>query len=183
MNPFTALKNFSPFHFTPFHSTPLHFTSLSSPTLSTLHFTWLCYSYLQLTSLHFLSPSLPLTIIITNNNNKVPLLSNWTKCKDSHVYTEIFYYTWQNNNTRWQVLLPESIKIVFIHMIQVAVSKTTVPFRRARRQPLQHIGVLCCLQDRRDCDTDDRYSSVKTSLLENRFLLLHVPTFRAFVAR
>ena len=62
MNPFTALKNLSPFHFTsPFIYFFLHI-------LSTLHFTSLCYSYLQLTSLHFtsftfyfLSPSFPLT--------------------------------------------------------------------------------------------------------------------------
>jgi len=55
MNPVTALKNLSPFHFTFF-----------SLILSTLHFTSLCYAYLQLTSLNFtslhsLSPSLPLT--------------------------------------------------------------------------------------------------------------------------
>ena len=44
MNPFTALKNLSPFHFIFF-----------SLILLTLHFTSLCYSYLQLTSLHFTS--------------------------------------------------------------------------------------------------------------------------------
>jgi hypothetical protein len=48
MNPFTALKNLSPFHFT---SLILFFSLI----LSTLHFTLLCYSYLQLTSLHFTS--------------------------------------------------------------------------------------------------------------------------------
>ena len=48
MNPFIALKNLSPLHFTPLF--PL--------ILSTLHFTLLCYSHLQLTSLNFLSPSL-----------------------------------------------------------------------------------------------------------------------------
>jgi hypothetical protein len=51
MNPFTALKNPSPFHFT-----SLHFISFFLLIPSTLHFTLICYSYLQLTSLHF--PSL-----------------------------------------------------------------------------------------------------------------------------
>ena len=45
MNPFTALKNLSPFQFT------LLFFSLI---LSPLHFILLCYPYPQLTSLHFL---------------------------------------------------------------------------------------------------------------------------------
>ena len=59
MTPFTALKNFSPFHF-------ISLCFFFSVFLSTLHFTLLCYSHLQLTSLHFfaftfyfLSPSLP----------------------------------------------------------------------------------------------------------------------------
>jgi len=57
MNPFTALKNLSPFHFTSLFLWLI---------LSTLLFNLLCYSYLQLTSLnftslHFLSPSHPLT--------------------------------------------------------------------------------------------------------------------------
>jgi hypothetical protein len=61
MNPFTALKKPSPFHFT-----SLFIYLFFLLVLSTLHFTLLCYSYLQLTSLHFtsfyfLSPSLPLT--------------------------------------------------------------------------------------------------------------------------
>ena len=56
MKLFTALKNLS----------PLQFTSLFSLILSTLHFTSLCYLYLQLTSLHsislyFLSSSFPHT--------------------------------------------------------------------------------------------------------------------------
>ena len=52
MNPFTVLKKPSPFHFT---SLFIYFSLI----LSTLHFTLLCYSYVQLTSfpsLHF--PSL-----------------------------------------------------------------------------------------------------------------------------
>jgi hypothetical protein len=44
-NPFTALKNLSPFHFTFF----IFFNLSYQP------FTLLCYSYLQLTSLHFTS--------------------------------------------------------------------------------------------------------------------------------
>jgi hypothetical protein len=48
MNPFTALKNFSPYHFIFFIL--FYFFSLI---LSTLHFTLLCYSHLQLKSLHF----------------------------------------------------------------------------------------------------------------------------------
>ena len=57
MNPFTALKQPSPFHFT------FYFLLFFSLILSNLHFTLLCYSYLQFTSRHFilLSPSLPLT--------------------------------------------------------------------------------------------------------------------------
>ena len=46
MNPFTSLKNLSPFHFT------FHFFSLF---LLALHFTSLCYTYLQITSHHFSS--------------------------------------------------------------------------------------------------------------------------------
>jgi hypothetical protein len=49
MNPFTALKNLSPFQFT------FHFYYFFLLVLSTLHFTSLCYSYLQHTSLHFTS--------------------------------------------------------------------------------------------------------------------------------
>ena len=61
MIPFTALKNFSPFHFI-----SLYIYLLFSLFLSTLHFTLLCYSHLQLTSFtslaltfYFLSSSLP----------------------------------------------------------------------------------------------------------------------------
>jgi len=50
MNPFTALKNLSPFHFTSLFIS-FFFTYPINPSL---HFTLLCYSYLQLTSLHFL---------------------------------------------------------------------------------------------------------------------------------
>ena len=49
MNPFTALKNLSPFHFT------FLFSFFFSLILSTLHVTSLCYSPLQLASLHFTS--------------------------------------------------------------------------------------------------------------------------------
>ena len=45
MNPFTAPKNFSPFH--------ILFYFYFSLFLSTLHFTLHCYSHLQITSLHF----------------------------------------------------------------------------------------------------------------------------------
>ena len=53
LNPFTALKNLSPFHFTFFHLSYQPFTSLyySYPQLTSFHFT----------SHHFLLPSLPLT--------------------------------------------------------------------------------------------------------------------------
>jgi hypothetical protein len=57
MIPFTALKNLSPFHFT-----SLFFSLI----LSTLHFTLLCYSYLQLTSLHFTSLQFLLFIAFTS---------------------------------------------------------------------------------------------------------------------
>jgi hypothetical protein len=52
MNPFTALKNLSPFHFT---SLFILFNFPPPLILPTLHFTSLCYSYLQLTSFHFTS--------------------------------------------------------------------------------------------------------------------------------
>jgi hypothetical protein len=63
MNPFTAAKE-------PL-TISLHFTFFSL-IQSTLHFTSLCYSYLQptflkFTSLHFLSPSLPLTVFHLSN--------------------------------------------------------------------------------------------------------------------
>jgi hypothetical protein len=48
MNPFTALKDLSPFHFTSVFIFILFFSLI----LSTFHFTLLCYSHLQLTSLH-----------------------------------------------------------------------------------------------------------------------------------
>jgi len=58
MNPFTALNNLSPFHFNSLH---FFFTYPINPSL---HFTLLYISKLtslNFTSLHFLSPSLPLT--------------------------------------------------------------------------------------------------------------------------
>jgi hypothetical protein len=60
MNPFTALKNFSPFHFISLYI--FSFCLFFSLILSTRHFTLLCYSH-SFTSLaftfYFLSPSLP----------------------------------------------------------------------------------------------------------------------------
>ena len=63
MNPFTALKNLSPFHFT-FHFFLSFF--LFSLILSTLHFILLCYSPLQLASLHFTSLHFLLFIAFTS---------------------------------------------------------------------------------------------------------------------
>jgi hypothetical protein len=60
MNPFTALKNLSPFHFT------FLFFSFFPLILSTLHFTLLCYSPLQLASLHFTSLHVLLFIAFTS---------------------------------------------------------------------------------------------------------------------
>ena len=61
MNPFTALKNLSPFHL--FIYLFIFILFLPPLILSTLHFILLCYSPLQLASLpftfYFLSPSLP----------------------------------------------------------------------------------------------------------------------------
>ena len=62
MNPFTALKNLSPFHFTffplssflSFFLSSFSFVFFPPPILSTLHFILLCYSPLQLAFLHFL---------------------------------------------------------------------------------------------------------------------------------
>jgi len=72
MNPFTTLKNLLPFYITSLHFTSRHFFLLI---LSTLHFTLICYSYLQLISLnfislHFLSPStLSKFMHVTNQNS------------------------------------------------------------------------------------------------------------------
>ena len=64
MNPFTVLKNFSPFHFTSLHFTSLHFTSL--------HFTFMLFYFFTysinptfhftlpfITTTHFPSPNFP----------------------------------------------------------------------------------------------------------------------------
>ena len=63
MNSFTALKNFSPFHFTFYLFFIFFFTY---PINTSLHFTSLCYPYLQLTSLHFTSFLFLLLIAFTS---------------------------------------------------------------------------------------------------------------------
>ena len=68
MNTFTTIKNLSQLHFT------LIFFYFLSLIISTIHFTLLCYTYLQFTSFYFtsshfftFSPSLLLTILHTLN--------------------------------------------------------------------------------------------------------------------
>jgi hypothetical protein len=58
MNPFTALKNLSPFHFTSLHFTSLHpfFFYLSYQPFISLHFAIHIYNSLPFTSLHLCRP-------------------------------------------------------------------------------------------------------------------------------
>ena len=124
MNTFTEVKNLSPFHFT-----SLHF----SPILPTLHFTLLCYSYLQLTSrnfisLHLLSPSLPLTVFLFPN----PRFENMR-------------FTAQSPRRPYRQLVPvcngPSHKGVFIYKTKVG-TRVEFPFRIS--------GVAACLKKRAD---------------------------------